>query len=109
MKKILTLIPRIGMIIVFTLTAVVSLSIGYIVFAPDTWPKPFYLVYDAAGSAEEGQAASSRVPPEGHSVGTEPAGETGALKTSLEIRPGQGVMLDTGSKIVNLMDPTGRK
>ncbi len=27
----------------------------------------------------------------------------------LEIRPGEGLMFDTGSKIVNLIDPTGRK
>jgi flagellar basal body-associated protein FliL len=103
MKNILKLLPKIGLGIVFAIMAIISIATAYIVFAPDTWPKPFYLMYDSANAS----AAT-----EGGANGTEAVKGTPTaipISAQLEMKPGQGIMLDTGSKIVNLVDPGSRK
>ncbi len=112
MKKtsILKLITRGGIGLAALTVFGVNVAMAYIMFAPDIWPKPFYLMYqfpptsteiiedssqDDSSSPENPntQAVSSEYPP----------------KTPSEIRPGQGLMIDTGTKIVNLAEPSGRR
>ena len=108
MKNIFSLLPKImSGIILVTMTAV-SLATAYIVFAPDAWPKPFYLVYQFPDPATEA-ASSENVAHAAESDGAELVPTPLPPAAPLEIRPGQGLMIDTGTKIVNLLDPTGRK
>lgn len=115
MKNILKLLPKIFMILGMVIVVGVNLAIAYIMFAPDNFPKPFYLMY--ASNADD--AAGGVVLAEG---GTEPssaqAAENGveegevdpeAITVIPEIERGQGFMVDTGTKIINLVDQTGRK
>jgi flagellar FliL protein len=73
---------------------------GYIMFAPDDLPKPFYLSYAGDVPAILAQAM------EGDG---EPAGAEEAPLVEIVYEPGQGVMVETGTKIVNLADPGGRR
>ncbi|MCI0521600.1 MAG: flagellar basal body-associated FliL family protein [Chloroflexi bacterium] len=123
MKKILAFLPKLGIALLVLPLIGVNLAMAYIMFAPDTWPKPFYLQYvfptlpenasaetnnggkETAHAAEPKPAASSE---HSSSSGSEESAAE-APSVPLEIRPGQGLMVDTGSKIVNLVDPTGRR
>jgi flagellar basal body-associated protein FliL len=92
----------------------ITLFMAYIMFAPDSLPKPFYLNYADDTLAAEGEATPpAEAPPAttGGHTSAEVAGSEGSMpiSASLEIRPGEGIMIDTGTKIVNLIDPTGRK
>jgi flagellar basal body-associated protein FliL len=115
MKKILGLLPKIGLAIVVLMMAGITFFMAYIMFAPDTMPKPFYLVYSVADpqaaiseqTTPAENAPAEKAVQEPHTAQDAPA--ESAPVASLEIRPGQGLMVDTGSKIVNLIDPTGRK
>jgi len=133
------LIYFIAGVIVMT-TAATNLLVVYVLFAPDTLPKPIYLVYQlpagattqpgvdgavtangqpgvTAGSANPiaiitGKPASSEATP----VAAEPkAAEATTGKNSKEpvasedVVPGQGIMVDTSTKIVNLAEPGGKK
>lgn len=99
---------------VFVTLFLISASTAYVVFAPDSWPKPFYLMYQvpvAAAeddqSAEEGEHETAEEESESmdeHRLPTPPP-----PAAVLEIRPGQGLMVDTGTKIVNLAEPSGRR
>jgi flagellar protein FliL len=93
-KKILGVMNIISQIILM-ITAVISLFTAYIVFAPDDLPKPFHLVYAAAGDAPTVAVAPA--------VSTAPAPETHTYQ------PGEGVMVNMSTKIINLLDPGGRK
>lgn len=75
---------------------------GYIMFAPDDLPKPFYLSY-AGDVAVVSAAASTSHTTEGEAVATE------GPEIIKIYKPGQGVMVETGTKIVNLADPGGRR
>jgi flagellar FliL protein len=121
MKKILAFLPKLAMMLIVLPLIGVNLMMAYIMFAPDTWPKPFYLQYvfptlpegvgKEAVSGSEGTAHAAEpekeAKPAEHAASEENASE--APSVPLEIRPGQGLMVDTGSKIVNLVDPTGRR
>lgn len=125
MKKVLSILKTVGMTLAIVLITGLSIANSYMIFAPDDWPKPFYLTYrypivppnEAEGATEEGTSATEKKTAETssetkHAVSEETAkGEekTAAPVASVEIRPGQGIMIDTGTKIVNLVDPTGRK
>ena len=87
--KVLNVISQIILII----TAVISLITAYIIFAPDNLPKPFRLVYDFATPAP---VIESLVPP------------TPTPEPHIYI-PGEGVMLNMSTKIINLVDPGGRR
>lgn len=109
MQRILALLPRIGLIVLFVIMASLVLFMAYIFLAPDTWPKPVRVVTGEATPAPAGEQASAAG---GEASVPSPAVETTAGEggvATVEIRPGEGIMLDTGSKIVNLVDPTGRK
>lgn len=128
MKNVLGILKTVCLTLAIVLITALSIANGYIIFAPDEWPKPFYLSYRyPIVPPNEGEEAS-----EGHTT-TAPSAEAHAPETTggtthaapeaaagggehaappaaaVEIRPGQGIMVDTGTKIVNLVDPTGRK
>lgn len=98
LDKILKILNAITQVILL-ITAFISLITAYVVFAPDELPKPFRLVYDystvlttPSAIAAETMVAEATVAPEAH-----------------EIMPGEGVMLNMPTKIINLVDPTGRR
>jgi flagellar FliL protein len=90
--KILNVISQVILII----TAIISLLTAYVVFAPDEYPKPFHLSY--ANSALAPVAASEV-----------PAATVAPTEVAREFLPGEGVMVDMSTKIINLVDPGGRK
>ncbi|NMC13876.1 MAG: flagellar basal body-associated FliL family protein [Chloroflexi bacterium] len=107
MKKILKLLPKILMILGGVILVGVNLTMAYIMFAPDTLPKPFYLLY----AGEAGQPATGL---QGETAGLVPGSAQAAAKPEVVeptpvVERGQGFMLDTGTKIINLVDQTGRK
>lgn len=117
-------------VIVMT-TAATNLLVVYVLFAPDNLPKPIYLVYQlpvgTQPTAEGGAPSGNEVSVESGSANplaiitgktTEVASETGASEASghdttapeaVEVSPGQGIMVDTSTKIVNLAEPGGKK
>jgi flagellar FliL protein len=100
MKKVLKIFGIIGQVLLITLVVVsslLSLALAYIVFAPDDLPKPFYLNY--IYPTPEPTLDPLTLPLE--AIATEvPEKET---------MPGEGVMIDTGTKIINLAEPGGRR
>lgn len=96
--KIMKILPKILLGLVLLILTLTNLAVAYIIFAPDNLPKPFYLLY----------AVPSQLTPSAPVESPAVSKPTPQIKiTNLE--PGQGLMVDTGSKIVNLVDPTGRK
>ncbi len=95
-NKIMKVINAISQIFL-TITAFVSLLTAYIIFAPDNLPKPFRLVYDNS---------AAYIPPV--IIPTEVAVEEPTPEPHTYI-PGEGVMLGMSTKIINLLDPSGRK
>lgn len=104
-------------VIVFLSTAVTNLLMVYIIFGPDDMPKPFYLMYYLPGQSPQLPVATQPTlsPEEANTPKTSTNNETGTSHTENEnftssgsIEPGSGVLLDTGTKIVNLADPSGR-
>jgi flagellar FliL protein len=100
MKKVFKMFGIIGQVLLMTLVVVsslLSLALAYIVFAPDDLPKPFYLNY--IYPTPEPTLDPLTLPLE--AIATEvPEKET---------MPGEGVMIDTGTKIINLAEPGGRR
>jgi flagellar FliL protein len=89
--KILNAVSQVILIII----ALISLFTAYIVFAPEQLPKPFHLLYADPGTPQIIVAQAAELPtptPEPHNY-----------------LPGEGVMLDMSTKIINLVDPTGRR
>jgi flagellar basal body-associated protein FliL len=101
LDKILKILNAITQVILL-LTAFVSLITAYVVFAPDEFPKPFRLMYayDTAFTTPAAAAAAAAEPMA--------ATET-PVSVAREFTPGQGIMLNMSTKIINLVDPTGRK
>lgn len=96
-----SILPKILQIFAFVLMALFSLAgaaAAYIVFAPDNLPKPFYLQYI--------------YPTEPMAEGT-PGAVVEAVEPSTSVNhdfvAGEGIMINTGTKIINLADPSGRK
>ncbi len=104
--KILNVVLRILMIIVMGATAVLSLTMAYIMFAPDTFPKPFQLMYqgDLVAAAAAGQPLNAA-----GGTGFAPSPTPTPEPEIPELHPGEGVMVDMSTKIINLSDPAGRK
>jgi flagellar basal body-associated protein FliL len=106
MSRILPIFKGIGrgvqILAVITILAM-NLLMAYIMFAPDELPKPFYLNYKPGGVAMP--FAIGGVTPTAGPVGT-PTPTPDPLQ---EYQPGQGLMVDTGTKIINLADPGGRR
>lgn len=98
-RKILNIVSRILIGIALFATTVVSLALGYIVFAPDTFPKPFYLQYTyptPTPTPEPGSPAD---------IASQPT----PTPTAEPLKPGEGLMVNTGAKIINLAEPGGRR
>jgi hypothetical protein len=95
---ILNLVLKILLGLVLATTVLSNLFLVYIVAAPDTLPKPFYLQY-------KGDASSNQVQ---QIVVTVPAPNPTYAGTQM-IEPGQGIFIDTGAKIVNLAEEGGKK
>jgi len=126
MKNVLGIVKTVALTIAVVLITALSIANAYIIFAPDDWPKPFYLSYrypivppnegEATGGAEKPVEAPV-TEPGGSTNHAAPVATTGGEggeapavpAAAVEIRPGQGIMIETGTKIVNLVDPTGRK
>ncbi len=105
MKNLFKKIPKVfGYIAIGSLLAM-NLIMAFVLIAPPELYDPIYTrLYGDVASAQaqtETEAASE------HTGAGTPTEEPPSAP--LEIRPGQGLMIDTGSKIVNLVDPTGRK
>jgi flagellar protein FliL len=98
LNKILAVMNVISQVIL-AIVAVISLITAYVVFAPDDLPKPFHLVYDTG----TGLPAASSTGPVTIVVTATPA------PVEPEYKPGEGVMLNMSTKIINLIDPGGRK
>lgn len=100
MKNVLKILGLVGKILLYILVvagSLLSLATAYIVLAPDDLPKPFRLSYMYPTPTPE------------------PGPETGVPVEELtpiaveETMPGSGVMIDTGTKIINLAEPGGNK
>lgn len=91
--KILTVISQVILII----TAIISLVTAYVVFAPDDLPKPFRLVY--ANPLAVAPVAALE----------EPVASPVATEEPHQFIPGEGIMVDMSTKIINLVDPGGHK
>jgi len=100
LEKILKILNVITQVILL-ITAFVSLITAYVVFAPDELPKPFRLVYDYDTSLSTPAVSGAEV--------SEPVAEEAVATEAHEIIPGEGIMLNMSTKIINLVDPTGRK
>jgi flagellar FliL protein len=100
LQKILKIINAIAQVILI-IAALISLFTAYIVFAPDELPKPFRLVYDYSIS---GPTSSSVVPVVEHV-----SEATAVSEESHTYLPGDGIMLNMSTKIINLVDPGGRR
>ncbi|MBN1537979.1 MAG: flagellar basal body-associated FliL family protein [Anaerolineales bacterium] len=107
MKNILKLLPKILMILGGLTVVGVNLAIAYIMFAPDNLPKPFYLMYAATADQAAGGVAPSDETSLEPSVAQ--AAEAPEIVATPVLERGQGFMVDTGTKIINLVDQTGRK
>ena len=96
--NILSIVLKVMVVLTLLTGNLLSLAVAYIVFAPDDLPKPFYLSYTYPGQTHgNGDPIASEAP-------------TIPLPTPTpQILPGQGVMIDTGAKIINLADPSGRR
>ena len=99
---ILNLVLKILVGLVLATTVFSNLFLVYIVVAPDTLPKPFYLQYKGDSTSTTTTQPQEVVSP---SSGN-PAQSSGAEQV---IEPGQGIFIDTGAKIVNLADDGGKR
>lgn len=107
-KNILSLVIRVLVILLLAATTFLSLTMAYIMFAPDTFPKPFYLNYAYPNG---GLAGTPVVVPNGTVVETQSTPEANVEPTEVvvDVKPGEGIMLDSGTKIINLTEVTGNK
>lgn len=96
LQKILKVLNAVSQMIL-TITALISMFTAYIVFAPEQLPKPFHLVY---ANPETVPVASFE---------TASVEQPTVVPTPHEYVPGEGVMVNMSTKIINLVDPTGRK
>ena len=98
LTKILSVLNVVSQV-VLAIVAVISLVTAYVVFAPDDMPKPFHLIYDSGAGAPSVESSAQTIVV----VTATPA------PIEPEYLPGQGVMLNMSTKIINLVDPSGRK
>lgn len=96
MKKVMGILSIATKVVAFVVVCVIgliSLATAYIMFAPDDMPKPFRLMYDYTTPEPTLVAEVTAEPtPEAHVY-----------------LPGEGVMVNMSTKIINLKDPAGRK
>lgn len=92
--SILSIATKVMTFLVVTAIAAISLATAYIMFAPDDFPKPFHLVYDYSRSSLPLGTVEAAVEP---------------TPTPHVYQPGEGIMVNMSTKIINLADPSGRK
>ena len=100
MKSVLKILGSVGkilLIVMVVISSFLSMAVAYIVFAPDDLPKPFYLsnLYPTPVPTPDALMPGEEM------VATEEPVE--------ELLPGEGIMIDTGAKIINLAEPGGRR
>jgi len=99
LNKILKILNAVSQVILI-ITAVISLFTAYIVFAPDELPKPFRLSYVYDLSAVTPVTVADE----------HPVAEAVAEATAEPVyQPGEGIMLNMSTKIINLVEPGGHK
>lgn len=96
-SKILNLVLKIMIVVLIGVTTLLSLTMAYIMFAPDSLPKPFYLSYQYpnTGGAEGGGESVVQVMP--------------TFPPTATLEPGKGYMFSTGTKIINLAEASGKR
>jgi flagellar FliL protein len=101
LNKILKILNAVSQVILI-ITAIISLFTAYVIFAPDQMPKPFRLfyIYDPT--------AVTPVPVVNNAA-SEHTEEESLSSSEHEFQPGEGIMLNMSTKIINLVDPGGRK
>jgi flagellar FliL protein len=115
MQKIVSILSIVGKIlmgIALLSIFIMNVLMGYIMFAPDDLPKPFYLAYaDTSASASGGGETSSQAATSEAGGSHATAGEATAIPAAAteEAVPGEGVFIELGKKVVNLADPGGRR
>ena len=95
-------LPKILLYIGLGAVLIMNIILAFVMLAP---PEIYDPIYEKLwGSGETSAVTPTPEPAAEHGLPTEkpPA-------AIVEIRPGEGIMFDSGSKIVNLIDPTGRK
>ena len=102
LKSVGQVVQSIMLISIFAM----NVLMGYIMFAPDEFPKPFYLSY-----AGQGATTVIMAPSTANLVQPTVKASSGSTAKATEVPPvpGNGKIVDTGSKIVNLADPGGRR
>ena len=110
-SSILSIIGKVLLGIALLSIVGMNLVMGYIMFAPDELPKPFYLAYATTDVAASGGGAPISTAAGSEAGGEQPTGgEATAVPTvSGEVMPGEGVFIELGKKVVNLADPGGRR
>ncbi|HVP21219.1 MAG TPA: flagellar basal body-associated FliL family protein [Anaerolineaceae bacterium] len=96
-KKILKIAGKVIISIGLLSASLLSFCAAYIIFAPDTWPKPFYLDYIYPTPVPTRDPGATTVAP--------------AVTPTPEIAyvPGQGIMISTGTKIINVTESNPNK
>ena len=96
LQKILKILNAVSQVILI-IASLISMFTAYIVFAPEQLPKPFHLVYADSGTVQVASFQPSAVQ------------QPTVVPTPRTYLPGEGVMVNMSTKIINLVDPTGRK
>jgi flagellar basal body-associated protein FliL len=96
LQKILKILNAISQVILI-IASLISMFTAYIVFAPEQLPKPFHLVYADSGAMPVAAFQTAIVE------------QPTVVPTPRAYLPGEGVMVNMSTKIINLVDPTGRK
>ena len=113
MKKLLPIFNIVGRVLIgLAMASIVGMNLlmGYIMFAPDNLPKPFYLAYRDAPTAIASAGEAAAVLGAGQvTQGAASSSLTAEPEIVVMTQPGQGIMVETGTKIVNLADPGGRR
>jgi len=94
-KSILPKLLQIFALVLMGIFSLTGLAAAYIIFAPDDLPKPFYLQYNYPTQMVDGTP--------------QPGGMPEAVADNYVYSAGEGIMVNTGTKIINLSDPVGRK
>ncbi len=103
--NILKIVYKVIIMLGMTCVTVISMASAYILFAPDEFPKPFYLNY-LPDATQQAQAQAPEHETEGNTT-TAKEGETPAAEMTFE--PGSGIMFNMATKIINLADAGAHK
>lgn len=95
-QSILPKILQIFALVLMGIFSLTGLAAAYIIFAPDNLPKPFYLQYNYPTLPVEITPGAEEV-----ALTDMPSDHTYVA--------GEGIMINTGSKILNLSDPMARR